>query len=68
MQEAYLKNAPKMIDFLHERTHVRYIDLKYPDYYTDKPGSKHGHRSMEPQPINMSELVLHPVNTASNSG
>lgn len=57
MQEAYLTNAPKMIDFLHDRSRVRYITLdKYPDYYTDKPGSKTGHRSMEPQPINMSDL------------
>lgn len=54
---AYLANAPKMIDFLHQRTRVRYQSLeKYPDYYSDKPGSKTGHRSIEPVPINMSAL------------
>ncbi len=53
----YLANAPKMIDFLHERTRVRYCTLeKYPDYFSDKGGAKTGHRSMEPEPINITEL------------
>lgn len=57
MLETYLKNAPKMIDFLHSRTRVRYQSLeKYPDYFSDKPGAKQGHRSMEPEPIAITEL------------
>lgn len=57
MIEAYLRNGPKMIDFMHERTRMRYVTLEhYPDYYTDKPGSKQGHRSMEPEPIDASLL------------
>lgn len=57
MQETYLKNAPKMVDFMHEHTRARYQSLeKYPDYYSDQAGSKTGHRSMEPLPINMSAL------------
>ena len=57
MLDAYLRNGPKMIDFLHEHTDVRYRTLEhYPDYYTDLPGARAGHRSMEPEPINGSEL------------
>lgn len=55
--KTYLQNAPKMIDFLHTRTRVRYQSLeKYPDYFSEKPGAKTGHRSMEPEPINITEL------------
>jgi 3-oxosteroid 1-dehydrogenase len=57
MIEAYLDSAPRMIDFLHERTRVRYRTLpQYPDYYSQLQGSKNGHRSMEPEPIAKSEL------------
>ena len=55
--DCYLQNAPKMVDFLHRRTRVRYVTLAhYPDYYTDLEGSMPGHRSMEPEPIAASEL------------
>ncbi|MEH6591535.1 MAG: FAD-dependent oxidoreductase [Halioglobus sp.] len=55
--DAYLENGPKMVDFLHERTQVRYVTLAhYPDYYTDLEGSMVGHRSMEPETINADEL------------
>lgn len=57
MIDTYLAEGPNMIDFLHERTRMRYISLgMYPDYYTDKPGGKTGHRSMEPEPVDTSEL------------
>ena len=57
MIDAYLTNGPKMVDFLHERTQVRYQTLgHYPDYYTDKEGAKEGHRSMEPEPVDASLL------------
>src|SRR5437868_6025530 len=50
--DAYVQEAPKMLDFLHERTRVRYETLAhYPDYYTSLPGAKGGHRSMEPEPV-----------------
>jgi 3-oxosteroid 1-dehydrogenase len=55
--DAYLENGPKMVDFLHERTRVRYVSLEhYPDYYTSLDGSMEGHRSMEPETINADEL------------
>ena len=57
MLDAYLQHAPEMVDFLHEKTRVRYMSLEhYPDYYTDLPGAKPGHRSMEPEPVDASEL------------
>ena len=55
--DAYLENGPKMVDFLHERTRVRYETLEhYPDYYTNLDGSMAGHRSMEPETFNADEL------------
>ncbi len=55
--DAYLANGPKMLQFLHDRTRVRYESLDhYPDYYSNLPGAKPGHRSLEPAPINASEL------------
>jgi 3-oxosteroid 1-dehydrogenase len=55
--DAFLENGPKMVDFLHERTRVRYVTLEhYPDYYTNLDGAMLGHRSMEPETINADEL------------
>jgi len=55
--DAYLINGPKMLQFLHDRTRVRYESLEhYPDYYTNLPGARAGHRSLEPAPFMASEL------------
>ena len=60
MIDTYLVNAPKMVDFLHERTRVRYVTLEhYPDYYTNLDGAMPGHRSMEPVPVNADALGVH---------
>jgi 3-oxosteroid 1-dehydrogenase len=57
MIDAYLENGHKMVDFLHERTQVRYVNLEhYPDYYSDQEGAMPGHRSMEPETINADKL------------
>jgi 3-oxosteroid 1-dehydrogenase len=57
MIDTYLREGPRMIDFLHERTRVRYQTLAhYPDYWSFFPGAKSGHRSMEPEPVNRSVL------------
>ncbi len=57
MLDAYLNTAPEMLKFLHDRTQVRYETLEhYPDYFTDLPGSKSGHRSLEPEPVMMDKL------------
>jgi 3-oxosteroid 1-dehydrogenase len=55
--DAYLENGPKMVDFLHQRTRLRYVSLEhYPDYYTNLEGSMEGHRSMEPETFSADEL------------
>jgi 3-oxosteroid 1-dehydrogenase len=57
MIDTYLREGPRMIDFLHERTRVRYQSLAhYPDYWSFFPGAKLGHRSMEPEPVNRDVL------------
>jgi len=57
LQETYLRQGPLMLDFLHERTRVRYESLAhYPDYWSTLPGAKHGHRSLEPAPVARSVL------------
>jgi 3-oxosteroid 1-dehydrogenase len=55
--ESYLVNGPKMLKFLHDRSQVRYESLAhYPDYYSNLPGAKSGHRSLEPAPVKASVL------------
>lgn len=57
MVEAYLQNAPRMLRFLHDRTRMRYRSLAhYPDYFSDLPGSRTGHRSIEPEPVSVTRL------------
>jgi len=57
LQETYLREGPRMLDFLHERTRVRYESLAhYPDYWSSLPGAKPGHRSLEPAPLARSVL------------
>jgi len=53
----YIENGPKMLQFLHDCSDVRYESLEhYPDYYTNVEGAREGHRSLEPAPIMASEL------------
>ncbi len=55
--DVYLEQAPQMMQFLHDHTKVRYESLDhYPDYYTDRPGAKSGHRSLEPASLAHSDL------------
>ncbi len=57
MIDTYIAEGPKMLRFMHDRTQMRYESLgMYPDYYTDLPGAREGHRSMEPAPVNISDL------------
>jgi 3-oxosteroid 1-dehydrogenase len=57
MLDAYIESGPQMLRFMHDRTQMRYESLAhYPDYYSDLPGAKNGHRSHEPQPVDMSLL------------
>ncbi len=57
MLDAYIESGPEMLRFMHDRTRVRYESLAhYPDYYSELPGAKVGHRSHEPKPVDMSLL------------
>lgn len=55
--ETYISEGPRMVDYLHENSQVKYRNLPhYPDYFPDNPGGKGGNRSMEPEPIFGTEL------------
>jgi 3-oxosteroid 1-dehydrogenase len=57
MHVALLENGPKMLKFLADRTQIKYISLgEYPDYYSDQPGARLGHRSVEPEPQDITQL------------
>lgn len=56
--ETYIEQAPRMLRFLHERSRVRYVSLAhYPDYFSDLPGARPGHRSLEPEPVDITRLA-----------
>lgn len=55
--EAYLDNAPKMIEALTRKSRVRYaVAAKYPDYYPHLPGSLPGGRTLDPELFDTSLL------------
>jgi 3-oxosteroid 1-dehydrogenase len=56
--DTYIEKAPEMLKFVTDKaSDVQYISLEaYPDYYMDNPGAMAGHRSLEPEPINVTEL------------
>lgn len=57
MQRTFLENGPKMMRFLHDKTDARYVSLgEYPDYYSDAPGARLGHRSVEPETLDITQL------------
>ena len=54
--EAYVDNAPKMLSFMLDNSHVDYISTPYSDYFPDKPGGKDGWRTLDPVPFNAAKL------------
>lgn len=69
MVSTYLKNAPKMLDFLYDNSQVRYESLPiYPDYHTYLPGSRPGHRSHEPATVSGKVLAEHFDDLEPNGG
>ena len=53
----YIRESKRVLDYLHERTHVRYVPLaKYTDYYPEAPGGRPGGRSMDPLPFDGAKL------------
>jgi len=53
---AYIRGAPKMLAWLHEKTPVRYMAVPYPDYHVENPGGKMGLRTHLPQPFDGRQL------------
>lgn len=48
---AYVREAPAMLRYLEERTHVRFEAMvHYADYYQELPGARPGGRSIDPLP------------------
>ncbi|HUP91171.1 MAG TPA: FAD-dependent oxidoreductase [Solimonas sp.] len=55
--EAYLRNAPEMVQFMARMFGVRFRSVaKYPDYFPDQPGGKPGARTMEPAEFDAAKL------------
>ncbi|MDZ3991709.1 FAD-dependent oxidoreductase [Pseudomonas sp. Teo4] len=55
--QAYLDNAPKMIEALTRTSRVRYaVAAKYPDYYPHLPGALPGGRTLDPELFDSSLL------------
>ena len=53
----YIRESKRVLAYLHEKTHVRYVSLaKYTDYYPEAPGGRPGGRSMDPLPFDGSKL------------
>ncbi|MGB8224888.1 MAG: FAD-binding protein [Polyangiales bacterium] len=53
----YIRESKRVLVYLHEQTHVRYVPLaKYTDYYPEAPGGRPGGRSMDPLPFDGSKL------------
>lgn len=56
--QAYLDNAPKMIEALTRKSRVRYaVAAKYPDYYPHLPGALPGGRTLDPELFDSSLLA-----------
>lgn len=50
--QAYLENAPRVVDFLLEKTAVRfYFPVRGPDYHSELPGGTEVGRSFYPEPF-----------------
>lgn len=57
MLRLYIRESKRVLGYLHEKTHVRYVPLtKYTDYYPEAPGGRSGGRSMDPVPFDGSKL------------
>jgi 3-oxosteroid 1-dehydrogenase len=53
----YIRESKRVLAYLHDKTHVRYIPLaKYTDYYPEAPGGRAGGRSMDPLPFDGAKL------------
>jgi 3-oxosteroid 1-dehydrogenase len=57
LQEAYLRHAPRLIEWLRDNTPVQFQRMPgYADYYPERPGGIAASRSLEPVPFNGKKL------------
>ena len=54
--KAYIDEAPKMIKFLDDNSHVKFVSTPYADYFPEKEGSKDGWRTLDPLTISASSI------------
>lgn len=55
--DVFIEEGPKMIDYLHEHTPLRFkVPKGYGDYFANLPGGKEEGRSLDPQPYPLNEL------------
>ena len=52
----YVDQAPKMLKFLEEKSHVKFVSTPYADYFPDKDGGKDGWRTLDPVPLSATKL------------
>lgn len=48
---SYIRNAPRMLEWVTSNTPVRYTPQPYPDYHAELPGGKQGFRTHLPEPM-----------------
>ncbi len=48
---AFVENAPKMLQYVEEHAGVQYHAIPYTDYHAELPGGKLGYRSHDPVPL-----------------
>lgn len=48
---SYIRNAPRMLEWVVSKTPVRYSAQPYPDYHAELPGGKQGFRTHLPEPM-----------------
>ncbi len=56
-QDAYLRNAPEMVEYLSSNSHVRFHrSVGYADYYPERPGGMADGRALEASPFDGRKL------------
>lgn len=52
----YAEKAPEMLKYMADNSRVSYEPVPYPDYYSENPGGKTGHRTHDPVPMHAKKL------------
>jgi len=53
---AYVREAPKMLQYMEDNSDVKFVSTPYADYLTEHPGSKDGWRTLDPVPMSATKL------------